>query len=151
MENTEISEGTSVEIKDPNAVLSALDRAKSDAKKFRQEKEALEAQYSTYKEKTDKLTNRLVNENINKQLNTLGIPNAERLLKYIDIAKLEISEDLEVDGLEDQIANIKNDFPELFDHKTIVGGKANSGARNATEVSLTASEVQAKMVLGNNW
>jgi hypothetical protein len=151
MDDLTAVEGTSTVIRDQNAVLSALDRAKADAKKFRQEAETLQSEFQGYKEKASKLQERLVNENINKQLNGLGIPNAERLLKYIDTSKLDINDELEVAGLQEQITTLKADFPELFDPKVIVGGKANSGVSNATEVKLSASELQAKMVLGQNW
>ena len=43
-------DGTSEEIKDPAAVLAALDRAKKDAKQFREEKEALEARMAQYEQ-----------------------------------------------------------------------------------------------------
>jgi hypothetical protein len=45
MENMD---GTSVEIKDPAAVLAALERAKADAKKFRTEKEASDVEPVSY-------------------------------------------------------------------------------------------------------
>ena len=42
MEEQNIVEGTSDEIRDPKAVLDALANAKAEAKKFRLEKESLE-------------------------------------------------------------------------------------------------------------
>lgn len=39
----------------------------------------------------------------------------KRVLKQLDMEDLELDEDGEVDGLDDQIADIKADFPELFE------------------------------------
>ena len=61
MEETQV-DGTSQEIKDPAAVLAALDRAKKDAKLFREEKEALETEITKFKEENVKFSTRLLKE-----------------------------------------------------------------------------------------
>lgn len=147
MEDTQL-DGTSTEIKDPQAVLSALDRAKKDAKQFRQEKESLEKQLNDAQTISSSLKSKYMNTMINKHLADLGIPNAERLMKYIKSDSLVLTEDLELEGLEDQIESIKKDFPELFDPKLLVGGKVNSAPSNPVDKRLSASEMQAKLVLG---
>ena len=76
MEEVTPVEGTSTEIKDPAAVLAALERAKADAKKFREEKEALETQIEDYKNKTSQVNSKLLNEKITKYLLDKGIPCA---------------------------------------------------------------------------
>jgi hypothetical protein len=60
---------------------------------------------------------------------------------------LTLTEDFEVAGLDEQIATLKTDFPELFDPKFIVAGKADSGVTASLEVPQSASDLQAKMVL----
>jgi hypothetical protein len=65
MENMD---GTSVEIKDPVAVLAALDRAKADAKKFRTEKEAIEQEIVATKEKASLIQTKLKNDKIIRSL-----------------------------------------------------------------------------------
>ena len=142
-------DGTSVEIKDPVAVLAALDRAKADAKKFRIEKEAMEQEVVLTREKLDLNQTKLKNDKIIRQLLETGVPNAEKLLKYIKTSEIELTEDFEINGLNDQLESLKVDFPELFDPKVIVGGKADSGIASTIDAPLTASQLQAKYVLGN--
>lgn len=142
-------DGTSVEIKDPAAVLAALDRAKADAKKFRTEKEAIEQEIVATREKLNVNMTKLKNDRIIRQLLDNGVPNADKLLKYIKTSEIELTEDFEIDGLDIQLESLKADFPELFDPKMIVGGKADSGVFTTVDSPLSASELQAKYVLGN--
>jgi len=147
MEETQL-DGTSTEIKDPQAVLNALDRAKKDAKQFRLEKEELEKQLNDVSEKTTLIKSKFINDRIKNHLANLGIQNAERLMKYIKVDALVLNEELELEGLEEQIESVKSDFPELFDPKLLVGGKADSAQATPINKKLSASEMQAKLVLG---
>lgn len=142
-------DGTSVEIKDPAAVLAALDRAKADAKKFRTEKEAMEQEIVATREKLSLNQTKLKNDKIIRELLEKGVPNADKLLKYIKTSEIELTDDFEIDGLDDQLESLKVDFPELFDPKMIVAGKADSGITSSVDSPLSASELQAKYVLGN--
>ena len=146
MENMD---GTSVEIKDPAAVLAALDRAKADAKKFRLEKEAIEQEIVATREKLNLNQTKLKNDKIIRQLLENGVPNADKLLKYIKTSEIELTDDFEINGLDTQLDSLKTDFPELFDPKMIVGGKADSGIASTVDSPLSATELQAKYVLGN--
>lgn len=148
MEELNTVEGTSTEIKDPAAVLSALERAKADAKKFRVEKEALEQELSSFREKTTTYQTKLMTEKVISGLQKTGLPNADKLMKYIKFDSLSLSDELDVVGLDEQINSLKEDFPELFDPKKIVAGKADAGATNPTNIQLSASELQAIKVLG---
>lgn len=147
MEEQNIVEGTSTEIRDPKAVLDALDKAKAEAKKFRLEKEALEVQLTESSQKALSIQSNLMNEKINKHLSSLGIQHGDKLSKYLKLDALSLTEDFEVAGLDEQIASLKTDFPELFDPKFIVAGKADSGVAALLEVPKSASDLQAKMVL----
>jgi hypothetical protein len=147
MEEQNIVEGTSTEIRDPKAVLDALDKAKAEAKKFRLEKEALEVQLTESSQKALSIQSNLMNEKINKYLSSLGIQHGDKLSKYLKLDALSLTEDFEVAGLDEQIASLKTDFPELFDPKFIVAGKADSGVAASLEVPKSASDLQAKMVL----
>jgi hypothetical protein len=147
MEEQNIVEGTSTEIRDPKAVLDALDKAKAEAKKFRLEKEALEVQLTESSQKALSIQSNLMNEKINKHLSSLGIQHGDKLSKYLKLDALSLTEDFEVAGLDEQIDVLKTDFPELFDPKFIVAGKADSGVAASLEVPKSASDLQAKMVL----
>jgi hypothetical protein len=149
VENT-VEEPVSTEIKDPVAVLAALERAKSDAKKFREEKEALEVQMKEFNEKSSAVKRKLMDEKVNKYLSEKGIKNADRLLKYIKFDEVDLTEDFEVVGLQDQIDSLRVDLPELFDPKVVLGGQADSGSQSSVDAPVTASEIQARMILGRN-
>jgi len=144
-------DGTSTEseeIKDPAAVLAALDRAKKDAKQFREEKEALEVQIDKYRNENAKYSGKLLREKVMQQLAELKLANTDRLFKYLKLDELSFDEELNIVGLEDQIKGIKEDFPELFDPKLLVAGKADSADSTPVDRKISASERQAMAVLG---
>ena len=147
MEEQNILEGTSTEIRDPKAVLEALDKAKAEAKKFRLEKEALEQQINETSAKASQVQSRLMTEKINKHLSSLGIQHGEKLNKYLKMDSLSLTDDFEVAGLDEQIADLKTDFPELFDPKFIVAGKADAGITTSVQIPHTATDLQVKQIL----
>lgn len=149
MENNELVEGTSTEIKDPIAVLAALERAKSDAKRYRMEKEAVEQEIVTTREKLNLNMTKLKNDKIIRSLMEDGVPNADKLLKYIKTSEIELTDDFEINGLDIQLTDLRTDFPELFDPKKIVGGRADSGVSSHVDAPYSATELQAKYVLGD--
>jgi hypothetical protein len=138
----------SAEIKDPAAVLAALDRAKKDAKQFREEKEALEVEIDKYRNENAKYSGKLLKEKVMQQLAELKLANTDRLFKYLKLDELSFDEELNIVGLEDQIKGIKEDFPELFDPKLLVAGKADSADSTPVDRKISASERQAMAVLG---
>lgn len=147
MEQTQ-TDGTSQEIKDPEAVLAALDRAKKDAKQFREEKEALETKLAQYEQDNAKYSGKLLREKVIQELSKTWVGNHERLLKYLKFENLSFDEDLNVLGLDDQIKELKSDFPELFDPKLLVAGKADSAESRPVDKKISASELQAAAILG---
>lgn len=147
MEEQNEVEGTSTEIRDPQAVLSALEKAKAEAKKTRLEKEELEKQLAELTNRTSLTQARLMDEKILKNLSSLGIPNGAKLMKYIKVDQLQLTDDFEVAGLQDQIDTLKTDFPELFDAKIIVGGKADSAMSKSIDAVVSVSDLQAKSIL----
>ena len=138
----------SAEIKDPAAVLAALDRAKKDAKQFREEKESLEIEIDKYRNENAKYSGKLLKEKVMQQLAELKLANTDRLFKYLKLDELSFDEELNIVGLEDQINGIKEDFPELFDPKLLVAGKADSADSTPVDRKISASERQAMAVLG---
>lgn len=44
-----------------------------------------------------------------------GIP---RLIKLMDLAEIEVNDDLELEGVEDEVTRLQEEFPELFDDGT---------------------------------
>lgn len=147
MEEQNIVEGTSTEIRDPKAVLEALEKAKAEAKKFRLEREALEEEINNTKSKISEVQSKLIKEQINKHLSSLGTSHGDKLSKYIKMDGLSLTDDFEVAGLDEQIAILKTDFPELFDPKFIVAGKADGGITSTVEIPQTATDLQVKAIL----
>lgn len=137
-----------VVIDDPKAVLDALDRAKNDAKKFREEKEKLEIDLNSRDQKIAEFSGKLLREKITQQLSTEGIKDAKRLLKFIDLNSLEFDENLEIVGFADQLQKLKEDLPELFDAKLRVGGQGDGAAKTSISTNHSASQLQAAKILG---
>ena len=141
-------DGTSQEIKDPAAVLAALDRAKKDAKQFREEKEALELELNKFKEDNAKVSTKLLREKVMKEIAKQYAGPSERMLKFIKFDELSFDDELNLVGFKEQMDQIKKDFPEVFDPKLLVAGKADSADAKPVDKKLSASEMQAAMVLG---
>jgi hypothetical protein len=147
MEETQV-DGTSQEIKDPEAVLAALDRAKKDAKQSREEKEALEAKLAQYEQETAKYSGKLLREKVVQELTKLNMVNTDRILKFVKFEGLSFDDDLNILGLDDQINELKSDFPELFDPKLLVAGKADSAEAKSVDKPISTSEKLARIALG---
>lgn len=139
--------GIEPEIKDPKAVLNALERAKSEAKKFREEKEALEANVSSLTQKNAAISGKLLREKTRAAIQDLGIKDADRLIKYVDFGQLDFTDEYDLVGLSDQIDNIRKDLPELFDPKLRVAGQADAADAKVAPVGKSASELQANYLL----
>ncbi len=146
--NTETQESQEPVINDPKAVLDALDRAKSDAKKFREEKEQLEIDLNSKDQKIAEFSGRLLNEKIVQKLSAEGLKEPARFVKYLDTNKLEFDENLDIKGLDEQLEQLKKDFPEIFDPKVRVGGQADTAIKASVSTQYTASEMQAAKILG---
>lgn len=147
MEETQV-DGTSQEIKDPEAVLAALDRAKKDAKQSREEKEALEAKLAQYEQETAKYSGKLLKEKVVQELTKLNMVNTDRILKFVKFEGLSFDDDFNILGLDDQIKELKSDFPELFDPKLLVAGKADSAETKPVDKPISTSEKLARIALG---
>lgn len=143
-----LQDGTSEEIKDPAAVLAALDRAKKDAKQFREEKEALELEFNKFKEDNAKVASKLLKEKVMQEIAKQYVGPSERMLKFIKLDELSFDEEFNLVGFTEQMEQIKKDFPEVFDPKLLVAGKADSAEAKPIDKKLSASEMQAAMVLG---
>jgi hypothetical protein len=144
----ETNETTEPVIDNPKAVLDALERAKEDARKFREQAELLE---NTINDKDLLIANyngKLLNEKIKQKLADEGIKDSTRMMKYIKVDELQFDENFEVVGFEDQIAQLKSDLPEVFDAKLRVGGQGDTAIKASVSTQYSASEMQALKILG---
>lgn len=135
-------------INDPKAVLDALDRAKSDAKKFREEKEQLEIDLDNKDQKIAEFSGRLLREKILQKMSAEGIKDGERLMKFINTSSLSFDDNLEIIGFDDQFNQLKEDLPEIFDPKLRVGGQADTAIKASVSTQYSATEMQAAKILG---
>ncbi len=149
-ETTETQENSEVVIEDPKAVLAALERAKGDAKKFREEKEQLETDLNSKDQAIAEYSGKLLKEKIAQKLAAEGLKEPKRFLKFIDTAKLEFDENYEVVGLDEQLKQLKEDLPEIFDAKLRVGGQADTAIKASVSTQYSATQLQAAQILGKS-
>jgi hypothetical protein len=148
----QIAENEAVEqevvIEDPKAVLDALNRAKIDAKKFREEKEKLENDLNTRDQLVAEYSGKLLREKVKSEFEKQGFKDSEKYFKFINFNELEFDEEYNVVGFDKQITQLKKDFPEIFDPKLRVGGQADGAVSTSINTRVSASELQAKKILG---
>lgn len=137
-----------VTIEDPKAVLAALERAKSDAKKYREQAEQLETTLNEKNGTIAQYNSRLLNQKLSQKLATEGISDPERVLKFIKVEDLSFDDEFNLIGFEDQFESLKNDLPEVFDAKLRVGGQADSAIKASVSTNYSATELQAARILG---
>lgn len=137
-----------IKIEDPKAVLEALDRAKNDAKKFREEKEKLENDLNSKDQLVAEYSGKLLREKVKTEFEKQGIKDSERLFKFINFAELEFDEEYNITGFEKQFETLKKDFPEIFDAKLRVGGQADGAVTTSINTKISATELQARKILG---
>lgn len=135
-------------LNDPKAVLAALDRAKSDAKKFREEKEKLEVDLDSKNQTIAEFSTRLLREKVIQKIAAEGIKDPKRILKFMNINTLQFDENLEIVGFDDQFNQIKEDLPEIFDAKLRVGGQGDTAVKASVSTQFTATQLQAAKILG---
>jgi hypothetical protein len=137
-----------IKIEDPKAVLEALNRAKNDAKKFREEKEKLESDLNSRDQLVAEYSGKLLREKIKSEFEKQGFKDSEKYFKFINFNELEFDEEYNIVGFDKQFSQLKKDFPELFDPKLRVGGQADGAANTVINTRVSASELQAKKILG---
>ena len=135
-------------LNDPKAVLAALDRAKSDAKKFREEKEKLEVDLNSTNQKIADFSGKLLHEKVLQKISDEGVKDPRRLLKFMDLTKFEFDDNFDVIGFEKQFNQLKEDLPEIFDPKFRVGGQADTAIKASVSTQYTATQLQAAKILG---
>lgn len=154
METNNTEEQTTTEItteetlNDPKAVLAALDRAKSDAKKFREQKEQLEIDLNSKDQAIAEYSGKLLREKVLQKISSEGIKDPKRILKFMNLTELEFDENFEVVGFENQFNQLKEDLPEVFDPKLRVGGQADAAVKASVSTQYSATQLQAAKILG---
>lgn len=141
----------SEEIKDPEAVLAALERAKADAKRYREESEQLKTDIAKLQDSVnglqeergtlrDKAKRALVGKEINNA-------NVDRIMKFLDIDSIDFDDEGNLTGVDDAVNKVKADLPELFDTKKQVGGAADLFTQGDPPKPLSGSEAQVARLM----
>lgn len=137
------------EIKDPEAFLNAYYGAMEEAKTFREENKALQAQLEEggMGEEVSKWKKRALQAEARSTLEGQGIKNADRILKYLNLDGVDFDEAGNIKGLDEKVNEVKTDFPELFDTKRRAGrSSADIHANNPAEKAVTGSEAQVARI-----
>lgn len=134
------------EIKDPAAVLAALERAKADAKKYREELEALQAEHEPLKAELDGLRKTMKDSAIQRAIKDEGA-DPDRVMKFLNTEGITY-DDGELAGFEEAFTGLKTDLPELFDPKRRVGGKVELETGDAN-LAKSTSQLQVERLFRN--
>lgn len=147
----EVSTENTEEIKDPAAVLEALRKANAEAKKRREDYDALKKELDEVKQNTagDKFRDRAKRAEIKLALQDKGLKNVDKIIKHLALDGIDYDAEGELIGLDSTLQTLKEDLPELFSAKARAG-VVEQFAEGVNKKPMTASEKQAAMVL-KNW
>ncbi len=130
-----------------DSMSAALERYKKENQKFREQRDEYKAAAESG-EAAEKFKTRTIAAEAKLALKGLGLNEPDRIVKYLDTSNVSFNDDGELTVLDESIDNVKKDFPELFDVKRRVGGKADGAANSPSNVKKSASQMQADLVLG---
>jgi hypothetical protein len=94
---------------------------------------------------------RVVNSAARAAFLEAGAERPERLLKLLDLDELDVTEKGNVEGLEEEVDRLKEEYPELFS-KRRSGRRVETGDRSgngSTRKKMTATERQAAQLAGS--
>lgn len=156
-ENVNTEENKAEEIKDPQGLLAAYNKAKEDLVALRTENKTLKASVeeaaNAPKVDVDEVTaewkKRAINAETRLALNSQGIKDADRLMKYVGTDGLDFDENGSLTGLDERLAELKTDLPEIFDAKRRVGGNADIFANDSVETVNDPFREQIRRAVSN--
>ncbi|EQM33010.1 phage scaffolding protein [Rhodococcus erythropolis] len=116
----------------------ALKNANGESAAHRHKVKELEQQLQELSETADRVTAKYRQTQIGAQLERNGITN-RKITKLIDLEALELDEDGNVTGLDEQIESVKTEFPELFETKRSAP-KVDAADKPTIKRQLTSAE-----------
>jgi hypothetical protein len=138
------------QIEDPKAVLAALERAKADAKRYREERDAARRELEDARKDSVALQEareEMLGWQVDAALKERGL-DAARVRKYLDLQGVKM-EGKSLKGLDECLAAAQQEFPELFDPKRRVAGAVETGGSDVN-VEKSTSQLQAEKLLRNS-
>lgn len=135
-------------------IRAALKKANDEAKRYRLEAKELKKKTASDDEKAvidaveaataeveGKYKGLLVRAEAKGALTDAGLTSGhDRFLKMLDMDSITVEDDGSIEGLEEQIQGLKKDFPEVFDTKKKVAGKADAGGKTPANKKMTSAE-----------
>lgn len=141
-------DGTPFTKKDFDALQDALKKARRDARAAKRTKPAAKDSDDKVAAEGKKWQAVVIRSSAKLALKEAGLQGTpDKLLKLIDTDDIEVDEDGEVDGLTEQIDELKKDFPELFAKKRRGIDGADKDRQRGNE-KLSPSEIQARQMRG---
>lgn len=140
--------GNTEEIKDPTAVLEALKKANAEAKKRREDYDALKKELDEVKQNApgDKFKDRAKKAEIKLALHDKGLKNVDKIIRHLSLDGIDYDAEGELIGLESTLQTLKEDLPELFSAKARAGA-VEQFVEGVNKKPPTASEIQAAAIL----
>ena len=133
------------EVRDPAALLAAYNALKADMKATAEERDKLKKQVESFNE--DEFRLKALSAEAKLALQAQGIKD-ERAYELVGTDGLDFGEDGSVTGLKERVAELTTKWPELFDAKRRVGGKADAFATETVDVKEDPLRAQVRSALG---
>ncbi|WP_158170904.1 phage scaffolding protein [Rhodococcus sp. JT-3] len=119
-------------------IREALKTANGESAANRHKVKELEQQVQALSETAERVTAKYRQVQIDAQLERNGITNT-KITKLLDLDQIELDDEGNVTGLDEQIQSIKSEFPELFETKRSVP-KVDAADKPAIKRQLTSAE-----------
>jgi len=123
-------------IDDPAAVLKSLEKANKEAKKYREERDALQERVNNDANKA-----RAIKAEAKLALLHEGIKEPDRLVKYLSLNDLDFDEEGRLSGFEESLTALRADMPELFDPKRRARGIDAHAQGDVAQKTVTEQQV----------
>lgn len=126
---------------DVDNMQKALDDFKKENEKFRKQRDEYKAAVES-NEVNSTLKERALKAEAKLKLADSGIKDPDRIVKYLKFDGVDFDDEGNLTGLDDSINTVKTDFPELFDARRRVAGKADAAATGDVKVEKSTTDMQ---------
>ncbi|MCW2087807.1 UNVERIFIED_ORG: ABC-type phosphate transport system auxiliary subunit [Rhodococcus erythropolis] len=127
-----------IETNELDQIREALKTANGESAANRHKVKELEQQVQALSETAERVTAKYRQVQIDAQLERNGITNT-KITKLLDLGQIELDDDGNVTGLDEQIESVKSEFPELFEVKRSAP-KVDAADKPAIKRPLTSAE-----------
>ncbi|ROZ58667.1 hypothetical protein EEB12_01150 [Rhodococcus sp. WS1] len=127
-----------IETNELDQIREALKNANGESASNRHKVKELEQQVQALSETAERVTAKYRQVQIDAELERNGITNT-KITKLLDLDQIELDDEGNVTGLDEQIESVKSEFPELFETKRSVP-KVDAADKPAIKRQLTTAE-----------